>query len=141
MRLDPGVHCLLNLLSSSSVIPKYKPVLFSRYMAKGALPLRANAASTAGVPSPSYSIDGAPWYRPDRWCSCSGEKFATIATATATSAPTLYKIAGFNQAEYAYSTLPASTVNPVSVRSAPTDVSSMNGFSGYAAVAAGDEQG
>ena len=114
-------------------------MLSLRYSAKGALPLSASAASTASVPSLSCSIDGAPWYSPDKWCSCSGKKYATIATAT--SAPALYRREDFNQAECAYSILPTSTINPISVSSAPTNVPGMNGLSGCAAVAAGDEQG
>ena len=35
--------------------------------------MSANAGSTASVPSPSCSVDGAPWYSPTVWCSCSGK--------------------------------------------------------------------
>lgn len=101
--------------------------------------MSANAASTASVPSPSCSPDGAPWYSPSVWCSCSGMKFAAIAAAT--SAPLVAKRDGIDQADCAYSILPTSTISPVSVSSAPTNIPGQNGLNGCAAVDAGDEQG
>lgn len=114
-------------------------MLTSRSRAKGALPMSVNATSTSSVPSPSCSPDGAPWFSPSVWCSCSGGKFAAIAAAT--SAAGVAKREGFDQAECAYSVLPTSTINPVSVSPAPTNVPGQNGLSGCAAVDAGDEQG
>lgn len=101
--------------------------------------MSAGAASTASVQSPSCSPDGATWYSPSVWCSCSGKKFATIAAAT--SAAGVAKRENFDQAECAYSVLPTSTINPVSISAAPTNVPGQNGLSGCAAVDAGDEQG
>ncbi|KAL9129931.1 MAG: hypothetical protein Q9175_007154 [Cornicularia normoerica] len=66
-------------------------------------------------------------------------KFPAIAAAT--SAACLAKREGFDQAECACSVLPTSTVNPLSVSSAPTNVPGENGLSGCAAVDAGDGQG
>lgn len=99
----------------------------------------ASAASTASAKPPSCSSDGAPWYSPSVWCSCSGMKFATIAAAT--SAAGVAKRDNLDQAECAYSVLPTSTINPVSSGPAPTNVPGQNGLSGCAAVDAGDEQG
>lgn len=101
--------------------------------------MSASAASTASVLSPSCSPDGAAWYSPSVWCSCSGKKFAALAAATSTAG--VAKRENFDQAECAYSILPTSTVNPVSVSAAPTNVPGENGLSGCAAVDAGDEQG
>ena len=113
---------------------KKKSILTLRPRAKGALPMSANAASTASSPSPSSSSDGAPWYGPSIWCSCSGMKFAAIAAATSATGAA-------NRAECAYSVLPTSTINPISVSSAPTNIPGQNGLNGCAAVDAGDEQG
>lgn len=101
--------------------------------------MSVSAASTVSVNSPSCSPDGAPWYSPSVWCSCSGMKFAAIAAAT--SAAGVAKRENLDQAECAYTVLPTSTINPVSGSGAPTNVPGQNGLSGCAPVAAGDEQG
>ena len=47
--------------------------------------------------------------------------------------------ATYDRAKCAYSILPTSTIKPVSVSPAPTNVSGMSGLGGCAAVHAGDE--
>ena len=101
--------------------------------------MSANAASTASVPSPSCSPDGAPWYSPPVWCSCSGSKFATLAADSA--AASVATRVTYECAKCGFSILLISTIKPVSVSPAPTNVPGMNGPGGCAAVDAGNEQG
>ena len=82
--------------------------------------MSANAASTASVPSPSCSLDGAPWYSPPVWCSCSGSKFATLAADSA--AASVATRVTYERAKCAFSILLVSTIKPVSVSPAPTNV-------------------
>ena len=79
------------------------------------------ASSTA---TPTCMADGAPWYSPTSWCDC----------GPSSTYPTLSPTAGATSANCAYSSLPASTLQPVSTGTAPTNIPGQNGVPGCAAV-------
>lgn len=81
-------------------------------------------ATTSSVPPPDCMADGAPWYSPTSWCDCG---------ATA-KYPTLPPVSGQTSANCAYTQLPDSTINPISISAAPTNIPGVNGVPGCAAV-------
>ena len=73
---------------------------------------------------PTCMADGAPWYSPTSWCDCGPS--STYATLSPTS--------GATSANCAYTSLPASTLQPVSTGTAPTNIPGQNGLPGCAGV-------
>ena len=74
--------------------------------------------------TPTCLADGAPWYSPTSWCDCGPS--STYATLSPT--------AGATSANCAYTSLPASTIRPVSTGTAPTNTPGQGGLPGCAAV-------
>ena len=87
----------------------------------------ASSPPVGGGPSkatPTCLADGAPWYSPTSWCDCGPS--STYATLSPT--------AGATSANCAYTSLPASTIRPVSTGTAPTNIPGQGGLPGCAAV-------
>lgn len=74
----------------------------------------------APTATPQCMADGAPWMSPTSFCDCG---------ASATY-PTLSPISGATTANCAYATLPASTIQPISTASAPTNIPGEGGVPG-----------
>ena len=79
---------------------------------------------TSSTATPTCMADGAPWYSPTSWCDC----------GPSSTYPTLSPTAGATSANCAYTSLPASTLQPVSTGTAPTNIPGENGVPGCAAV-------
>lgn len=82
---------------------------------------RSTITPTPG-PTPTCLADGAPWMSPTSYCDC----------GSSAHYPTLPPKSGITTANCDYKTLPASTINPVSTGTAPTNKPGVGGVPGCA---------
>lgn len=86
-------------------------------------------ATRATVTSPTSSTpkctaDGDPRYSPASWCNC----------GPSSTYPALFAKSGTTSADCGYSTLPASTIKPISTGPVPTNIPGQGGVPGCAAI-------
>ncbi|KAL9130925.1 MAG: hypothetical protein Q9217_001028, partial [Psora testacea] len=78
------------------------------------------STSASSTPPPDCMADGAPWMSPTSYCNCGPS--ATYETISPTD--------GASSANCAYTTLPSSTIKPVTTSSIPTNIPGVGGVPG-----------
>ncbi|THC92373.1 hypothetical protein EYZ11_008163 [Aspergillus tanneri] len=91
-------------------------------------PLRTPLTVSVSATTPSCMADGAPWFSPSSWCYC----------GPSSTYPTLLATSNATTANCAYTSLPASTIQPVTISAPPMNIPGKYGVPGCAAVASSD---
>ena len=91
--------------------------------------MSAPPSATFTGPTPTCLADGAPWFSPTSWCDCGAS-----ATYAAMSVSTGITGDASSSAMCAYTSLPTSTIQPISTTAAPTNIPGKGGLPGCAAV-------
>jgi hypothetical protein len=78
----------------------------------------SNATIKLSTSIPDCLADGPPWYSPTSWCDC----------GPGSTYPTLPVTSGSTIANCAYTSLPASTIQPASTSAAPTNIPGQGGI-------------